>query len=158
MNRGGNQPTIKYKAVIFDLDGLITDTEIVEHRSFEMLLKEYGKEPQFHANGFIHVVGGGPAYYEDFKEKYSLTQDVETIKETKRSFFEEIIKNEGVAAFPGFLELLQTLKQAGFKLAVASNRNEKFVCFILDTLKAKDFFSVIVGPNDDRRHKPFPDM
>ena len=48
---------MKYKAVIFDMDGLILDTEIIEHRAFEKLLGEYGATPKPHKNGLIHQVG-----------------------------------------------------------------------------------------------------
>jgi len=62
---------MKHKAVIFDMDGLILDTEIIEHRSFEKLLKEYGVAPIPHPNGLIHEIGGGGGYFERFKERYN---------------------------------------------------------------------------------------
>src|SRR3989344_1647598 len=136
---------MKYKAVIFDMDGLILDTEIIESRSFEKLLKDYSIEPRPNTNGLIHKIGGGAGFYEYFKERYNLSESIENIRDKKRTYWAEIVKNEGVTAFPGFTELLQLLKREGFTIALASNRNEKFVHLILDTLGVKSFFDFLVG-------------
>ena len=95
---------MKYRAIIFDMDGLILDTEIIESRSFEKLLKEYEVKPRPNPNGLIHEVGGGMKYFENFKEKYNLTESIENIRDKKRAFWAQIVKEEGVVAFPGFLE------------------------------------------------------
>ncbi|MEK7128263.1 MAG: HAD family phosphatase [Patescibacteria group bacterium] len=150
---------MKYRAIIFDMDGLILDTEIIESRSFEKLLKEYEVKPRPNPNGLIHEVGGGMKYFENFKEKYNLTESIENIRDKKRAFWAQIVKEEGVVAFPGFLELLALLKKEGFKIALASNRNDPFVHLVLDTLGAKEFFHLVVGSsNEKRKQKPFPDI
>lgn len=150
---------MKYKTIIFDMDGLILDTETIESRSFEKLLKDYGVKPIPNLNGLLHEVGGGMKYFENFKAKYSLTESVENIRDKKRAYWAQIVKNEGVQAFPGFLELLQLLKKEGFTIALASNRNDPFVHLILDNLGVKEFFHFIVGgSSEERRQKPFPDI
>jgi len=60
------------KAVIFDLDGLILDTEIIENQAYEKLLRDYGKTPEYNPNGLIHIIGMGHAIYEIIKKKYQV--------------------------------------------------------------------------------------
>ncbi len=141
------------------MDGLIVDTEIIESWSFEKLLKEYSVEPKYHENGLIHQVGvAGDAYYNSFKEKYNLKEDIKTIKDKKNYFFKKIIEDKGIIPFNGLIGLLILLKKEKFKIALASNRNEKPINVILETLGVKSFFEIIVGPSDSRKHKPYPDI
>ena len=150
---------MKHKVIIFDMDGLILDTETIESRSFEKLLQEYGVAPRPNPNGLLHEIGGGAGYFETFKEKYNLSDSVETIRNKKREYWAKIVKDEGVQAFPGFHDLLKLLKEEGFTIAVASNRNDPFVHLILDTLGVKDLFHFIIGgSSEERRQKPFPDI
>lgn len=88
-----------------------------------------------------------------------LSHSVEDIRDTKRAYWAEIVKNEGVQAFPGFRELLQIFKKEGYTIALASNRNEKPVRLVLDTLAVTTLFDFIVGGQyEERRQKPFPDL
>jgi HAD superfamily hydrolase (TIGR01509 family) len=150
---------MKYKAVIFDMDGLIADTEIIESRSFEKLLKEYGIKPKFHENGLINQVGmAGDAYYNYFKERHNLNEDNKILREKKRAFFKQIVEKEGITPFPGFIDLLNLLKKEKFKIALASNRTESFIFIILEAIGVKSFFEIITGPSNERRYKPHPDI
>jgi HAD superfamily hydrolase (TIGR01509 family) len=149
---------MKYKAIIFDMDGVILDTEIIESRSFASLLTEYQVEPRPNQNGLLHEIGGGGTYFEDFKAKYSLSDSVEIIRDKKRDYFKKIIEEEGLVPFSGFIELLDLLKKEKLTIALASNRNESFIHLILDALKVKHYFDTIVGPSDTRKHKPSPDI
>jgi len=150
---------MKYKGVIFDMDGLMVDTEIIEHRAFEIILKEYGIEPNPYSNGLLHKPGAaGMNYYENFRNRHNIKDDAEVIKMKKRFNFRQIIEGEGIKPLPGFIDLLKTLKKENFKIALASNRVEDLVHLILDTLGTKDFFEKIIGPSKDRKHKPAPDI
>ncbi len=150
---------MKYKAIIFDMDGLILDTETIESRSFAKVLDEYGVEPRPNPNGLIHDIGGGGGYFEKFKEKYELSESVENIRDKKRAHWAQMVREEGIQAYPGFMELLKLLKDEGFIIALASNRNETLVRLVLDTLGVTSHFDFIVGgQHETMRQKPFPDL
>lgn len=146
------------KAVIFDMDGLIADTESIESKALEKLLQEYGKTPRYYGNGLIHVVGlAGDQTWVDLKTSYGINDDIALLRQRKRDIFEEIIK-KGVKPFDGFFALLDELKKNKFRLALASNRVIHHIYLILKELHVKEYFDVIVGPSEKRKHKPHPDI
>ena len=148
------------KAVIFDMDGLILDSEIVESHSFEKILKEHGVEPKPNANGLIHEIGGadGSIYYEKFKNKYNLKIDAEVIQSKKRAYWRQTIQEGETTSFPGFLELIELLKKENFIIALASNRNEASVHLVLEKLGVNHYFHTVVGSAEGRKPKPSPDV
>lgn len=146
------------KAVIFDMDGLIADTELIESKSLEKLLKEYNKEPKYYENGLVHIIGlAGDKTWIDLKKKYNIDADISVLRNRKRAIFEQIVKEE-IKAFDGFIELLDELKKNKFKLALASNRFIDHIHLILKELNVDQYFAVVVGPSPDRKHKPHPDI
>lgn len=147
------------EAVIFDMDGLILDSEIIESQALIKFLIKNGKSPQLNPNGLVHDIGGaGEDYYVKFKTKYQLPHDILEIRSQKRIYFEQLIKKGELKPYDGFYELLEELKKNKFKLAVASNRFIGHINLILETLEVANEFDVIVGPNEGRRHKPHPDI
>lgn len=147
------------EAVIFDMDGLILDSEILESQALIKILIENGKEPELYPNGLVHDIGGADGdYYVKFKTKYNLSHDTAEISKQKRAHFEQLIKKNDLKPYDGFYELLEELKKNNFKLAVASNRFIGHINLILETLEVAQDFDVIVGPSETRRHKPHPDI
>ncbi len=152
---------MKYKAVIFDMDGLILDTEIIESRSFEKLLNEYGIKAELYENGLLHKIGGAveaKTYYENFKKQYNLPIDADIVRDKKRAYWQKMVEEEEIKAFPGFIELIALLQENKLIIALASNRNETFLHLVLEKLKVKHHFRTIVGPAEGRRGKPYPDI
>lgn len=146
------------KAVIFDMDGLIVDTESVESIALEKMLYSFGKKPEYQPNGLVHIVGlAGTQFWIDMKNQYGIDASIEDMKNKKRAYFEEILKEE-LTPMPGFIKLINELDQHGYAIALASNRYEKHIHLVLDNLKVKHLFKIIVGPSDKRKHKPHPDI
>ncbi|HSA83557.1 MAG TPA: HAD-IA family hydrolase [Patescibacteria group bacterium] len=146
------------KAIIFDMDGLIVDTEIIESKSLEILLKQYGKKPIYHNNGLIHEVGhAGPEKFQAFKKKYAIKDTLEVFRNKKRKIFMELLQKK-ITVFPGFFSLVASLKKRKYKIGLASSRNSEHINFTIESIKAKDYFDVLVGPNENIKHKPHPDL
>lgn len=146
------------KAVIFDMDGVIVDSEPVESEAWERVLKESDKIPEFGENGLVHSVGiAGFQAYQEMKDKYELEDSIEILKERKRAHFKEIVLRE-TKPFDGFLSLIELLKKNKFKVALASNRFHEIVVLMLKNLKVHDHFETVVGADYKLKHKPAPDI
>jgi len=144
------------KAVIFDMDGVIVDSEPIESMAWEKVLARYGKTPFYHPWGLIHAPG--EPTINGIIEKYNFPkEEVELIRVLKRNFFEEIV-SEGIKPLLGMSQLIKKLKKAKIKIGVASGRNEKQVLVVIRELHFNEFFDQIVGFNEEVKRKPAPDV
>lgn len=145
------------KAVIFDLDGLIVDSEPIESKSLEILLRKYGRIPEYQENGLIHTAGMAGNTYNVLREKYKLADDIKILRRKKRRIYTSLLKNN-LTPFNGFSELIILLKSRKIKTALASNRNRKHLKLILKQMGIINSFDAVIGPSTKRRHKPAPDI
>jgi len=143
------------KAVIFDMDGVIVDSEPIESLAWEKVLAEYGIKPIFNSNGLIHEVGA--TNFNDIMDRHNIKQEnFDEIRIKKRAIFEELIIN--FSPIKGIVKLLNNLKKQKIKLAVASTRNERHVKMIIGHLGLDIVFSATIGFGENVRRKPFPDV
>jgi HAD superfamily hydrolase (TIGR01509 family) len=147
----------KVKAVIFDMDGLIVDTEIIESIALSKVIEGYGKTPQILETGLVHIVGGAEKTYIELMERHEITETFEIFSSKKRDIFTKLLEKR-LTPFEGLLPLITLLKKNKIKIALASNRFEEHIYIILKNLGVNDHFTVVVGPSDERRHKPHPDI
>jgi beta-phosphoglucomutase family hydrolase len=145
-------------AVIFDMDGLMVDTEFLHHESFKKTLERYGIHPTPNAQGVIHVSGiSAEANWERFKRLYEFDVDTTELTKIKHEIHLELLQ-EGVEAMPGLLELLGDLKKSGYKIAIASSSVRKQINLIVDRLDIADFFDAITSGEEVANGKPAPDI
>ena len=144
------------KAVIFDMDGVIVDSEPIESLAWEKVLAKYGKKPLYHPWGLIH--SPGEPTINGIIEKYNFPkEELELIRVLKRNFFEAIV-SEGIKPLLGMPQLIKKLKKAKIKIGVASGRNEKQVLAVIKELHFDEFFDQIVGFSEEVKRKPAPDV
>ena len=167
-----------YDAVLFDLDGVITPTAEVHMRAWSTMFNEFLRargvgEPYTDADYFEHV-DGKPRYdgVRDFLASRDITlpdgtpddpADAETVcglGNKKNVAFAQVLRDEGVAPYPGSVVLLDQLRAAGMKLAIVSS--SKNAPDVLDAAGVTDYFAVVVhgGVATERglKGKPAPDM
>lgn len=146
------------KAVIFDMDGLIVDSEPIESLALEILLKRYGKVPVYNEVGLIHSVGIGMGKdgYNSIKEIYKIEEEVAIIKRKKRGIFTRLVKRN-LTPRKEFFPLIEMLKERKIKTALASNRHRRHVRIMVSSMQITHLFDSIVAPTKRIRHKPAPD-
>ena len=128
------------KAVIFDMDGVIIDSEPIESLAWEKILVKYKRKPIFNRSGLIHEVGE-PDFKNIIDRHGLLNEDLESIRAKKRGLFEELIINSPLTS--GTMKLLKKLKKAKLKVALASSRNERHVGVIINKFSlGKEFDSI----------------
>ncbi len=147
-------------ALIFDVDGVVADTEVLNARASVLMFRElYGVEVQ--PEDFRPFVGTGDERYVDgVAEKYGLRIDTEAAVERRAENFFKLLRDSPLPAAPGVLELVQAARQADdVRLAIAtSGRQEKQFPVIEGTGLKLDWFDVVITGNDVTRKKPDPQI
>ncbi|MFP4367711.1 MAG: beta-phosphoglucomutase family hydrolase, partial [Bacteroidales bacterium] len=173
-----------FDAVIFDLDGVITQTAITHAKAWKDMFDDYLKmrekkynEPfrEFtHANDYLPYVDGKPRYkgVESFLKSRDIDlpfgrpddpPDKETVcglGNRKNEAFNEILEKEGAKVYESTVELIKELKEAGIKLGVASS--SKNCKSVLESVNLLDFFETRVDGEVSAelglKGKPEPDI
>lgn len=147
------------KAVIFDMDGTIIDSEpyhfILEEKLFSGLGIKMNKDEH---DGFI----GTTSYYmwEILKNKFNLKEEVEDLVQSDRDeYYNSILNNaEYIIAMEGAVSLIQELYSKNLKLCLASSSPLMVIDLVLKTLKVDKMFSQVVTGDDVEKSKPSPDI
>lgn len=150
---------IKVKAVIFDFDGVIVDTEPLHYRAFQRILDPRGLG--FSWEQYVETYMGfddRDAFLEAFGSKgLSLDrQELASLISEKAAVFQTII-GEGVSAYPGVVEVIKTFREAQLPLAICSGALRSDILPILDLLNVRDCFDTIVTAEDVVKSKPDPE-
>lgn len=131
-----------YHAILFDLDGTLTDSGEGIMKSVQYALEKIGK-PEPDLNKLRVFVG--PPLYKEFMEYAGI--DEETAQQAV-AYYRERYTPIGVyenSLYNGIREMLEGLKARGYRLGVASSKPEHFVLIVLDYFKIREYFDVIVG-------------
>ena len=176
--------TLPFRAVIFDMDGVITKTALTHAAAWKKMFDEYLRKREAehgekfveftHAGDYLPYVDGKPRYkgVASFLESRNIhipfgdpsdPPDAETacgLGNRKNQAFNEVLEKEGVEVYPSTVNLLNELKEAGIKLGVASSsKNCKPVLEAVDLL---DMFDArvdgVVSAEKGLHGKPEPDI
>src|SRR3990167_6439643 len=139
------------KAVIFDMDGVIADTQTIHNETNAEILQSYGIPLSSKDMSKFAGIPNKNTFADLFK-KYNVNADVDKAVSKKWGLTKE--KN----AIPGVLDFIQELDNNKFKIAIASSSTADFIDHVLLSLKIKEFFTVIVNGNEVKKGKPNPDI
>ncbi|MES2971911.1 MAG: HAD family phosphatase [Patescibacteria group bacterium] len=144
-------------AIIFDMDGVIVDTEpLCDLYEIEFLTRlgvnEPG-EPPANRHGL-----NSRAYWAPYKKEYGLKPTVdELIMLWRPGYLAYLDGLTEIPLIPGIKKLLDYLTRTDIKLALCSSANPKRVELILNKVSLKDYFPIIVHGDDVINSKPAPD-
>lgn len=142
------------KALVFDFDGLILDTETTEYAALQWLYGQHGQSLSLDLWG--QCIGTDHEFDPiiHLKETAGLDESVEELRSLKHVFFERSIQNQGPR--PGVVEYLEKGKELGLGLAVASSSPYSWVSGFLHKLGLLQWFDVICTADDVEEVKPNP--
>lgn len=144
------------RAVLFDMDGLMIDSEPLQSLAFEAVIREYGKEPLLYDNGLVHEIGvRGDKNWLALMEKYDISEDITVLRSKRRAVYEQLVTQ--VEAMPGLHELLGLLKKNNVLAAVVTSSPRKHAEPILANLNISDHFTHIICGDEVEKGKPDPE-
>jgi HAD superfamily hydrolase (TIGR01509 family) len=146
----------RYRAVVFDMDGLLLDTELLWHRAETELFTRHGAE--FSWDDKMAVIGSSFAFTADyFADRLGLPREQGPGLVDEMVSLMEAHLREQVAGRPGAVELVERLR-GRTRLGLASNSPRHLVDAALATARITDAFEAIVTSDDVDNSKPAPDL
>jgi HAD superfamily hydrolase (TIGR01509 family) len=147
----------RYRAVIFDMDGLLLETEELWHAAESELFRRHGGE--FTREDQLAVIGTGPEvsgrYY---ARRLGVPEERATaLVDEMLGIMHDHVRRQ-VAARPGAVELVTELRDRRVPLGLASNSPRFLVDDALHTAGLADAFDTIVTSDDVVHEKPAPDI
>lgn len=142
----------KIRALLFDLDGTILNTDELVIRSYERVFETFRPDyplTEEEKQGFL-----GPT----LKEKFScyFTEDFDALLQVYHTFAVEHMQ-KFAACYPHVKEVLTQLKKKGFFLGIVTSRFRESALEILDGFGLTSLFDTIVSLSDVKEAKPSPE-
>jgi len=141
-------------AILFDLDGLLIDSESLHFRAWRETFAAVGFDLA-EAIYLDHWTRAGMGV-SDFCRLHNLSHDADFLRSNKARLYRELVQTE-LSLMPGARECLDVFRGRK-RLALATAGYLEAVDPALDKLEICHFFEVIVTRNDVRRYKPAPDV
>lgn len=144
-------------AFIFDMDGVIIDSEPLHLKAESKYLKEIGIiEPDKFLEDFcaVRVTDMIMEVISFFNLDISHPEAVSHISNEKIKLF----ANEELKEIPGISKLLKYLNKKDMRIALATSSDQELVELVLDKLDIKQYFDVITSGDEVKKGKPAPDI
>jgi HAD superfamily hydrolase (TIGR01509 family) len=146
------------KAVIFDCDGVIVNSEPIRYKAYQkLILKKFGKIlPDKY---YEEMLGRRPDInMEKFLSYIGIEGDVQKLLEEREGVIDSLFsEKENIIPMEGIFELIEKVEKE-YVLAVASSSSKVYLSKILDALGVFDKFKVVVSGEMVPHSKPSPDI
>ena len=145
------------RAVIFDMDGVLTDSEPLICAAAMAMFKEQGLDVQ--PEDFLPFVGTGEnRYLGGVAEKYGAKLDIQVAKKRTYEFYLDMVPRQ-LHAFPGAVAFVQACRTGGLRTAVASSADWIKVEANLNSIGLPpNTWDAVVTAEDVPHKKPAPDI
>jgi HAD superfamily hydrolase (TIGR01509 family) len=148
-----------FSAIIFDLDGVIADTESVQLHAINLLLSPYGYS--LSQEEWAREYVGHPI--EDdvrkLRSRFQLDASAELLSAQRRATYSNLLKQAtGLVPLPGLNPFLDELQTRHIPLGIASGSPRADILTVLRTLNLIERFGVIAAADEVKQAKPAPDV
>ncbi len=144
------------QTVIFDMDGVIVDTEPVHHYAYDLHFKQLNIPitPEMYAS---FTGNSTKNIFERLKAEFNLEEDVQTLVETKRNLFNDAFDSkQDLYLLDGVEDLIKELHANGMQLVLASSSATVTINRIFNRFGLHHYFTHIISGEDFPKSKPHP--
>lgn len=167
-----NSTNSDLKALLFDVDGTLSDTERDGHRvAFNQAFEEYNMDWHWDIDtyGQLLAVTGGKErmkyFTENFMDKDDIPENIDSLipelHQAKTRHYTELLSGGAIPLRPGVERLINEARDKGYRLAIATTTTpENVTALLTHTLGAEsiDWFEVIAAGDIVPEKKPAPDI
>jgi HAD superfamily hydrolase (TIGR01509 family) len=146
-----------FKAVIFDLDGLVLDTETISFLGWKKAMADFGyclNDSTYHKIIGLNIPDMQQVFYDAFGADFPL----EKICRNRLSYIYDHIDSHGIKIKPGLCEILDFLDKAEILKAVATSSSAESAKRKLTVTALLDRFDYLVCGDQIQNGKPAPDI
>lgn len=145
------------KAILFDMDGVLLDSEWIYLHSLKKLLNKMNVDADI--NELAVVVGMKMEAISNYLiQHYSLSCSIKELSDDQDAAFDEEVEASALTPMEGLLDFLNLLKQNHLKIALASSSEISWITQVLDTLQISEYFDLIVSGDMVTHSKPHPEI
>lgn len=144
------------RALIFDMDGVIVDSEPLHLLAYQKFFEEYGvKYTAEHNKEFLGTKDVWMAGV--LIERYTLPHTPETLVKAKEELLLQLIMDRAVAR-PGLQDILSKAEGAGLPMSIASSATLPTINLVVDRLNIRRYFKALTSGDEVTHGKPAPDV
>lgn len=147
----------RFKAVLFDHDGTLVESEAVHHAIWNQVLQPHGV--QIPVELFMADFSGVPAITNghDIKKRYALAPDAAELADTKNRLTAEYLASHAFPLMPGVRESLARLQASGLRKGVVTGARMFAIAATLRSHALAPEFEVVISADDVVHSKPAPE-
>lgn len=147
----------RFEAVIFDMDGVLVDSEPVHFESTVRVMAEFG-HTFTDADNRRFIGSTDRVMFNTLVAQHGLTEPIELLIEKRKAIYLDLIQNGALVWREGVCELVGDLAIDGHTLAVASSGLKRIIEFTLARGEIRDHFKAVVSADDIPAPKPSPEI
>jgi len=147
---------VPIRALVFDFDGLILETETPAFQAWDEIFREHGVE--LSSERWSDIIGRDSRFdvHGHLEELTGRAHNRDATKARRNARRDELLNAEKILA--GVVELFREARAEGIKVAVASSSSREWVCGHLERLSFMEGWDAIVCRADVEHAKPAPDL
>lgn len=145
------------QAVIFDMDGVLIDSEPLHFKVDEMVLKHLQiDEGKHYLERFVGYTN--PAMWKIIREEYQIENSIDDLIDLQMRIKLDYLNKSNYVAIDGVLELLDNLQAKKIPLAIASSSPRIFIEAVVEKIQVAKHFKTWVSGEEVQESKPAPDV